>query len=478
MLPSRALLAAFVIAAAPHTGMPTVARAQPVLAVRVDIVPPPLPVYLQPVIPADGYLWAPGYWDWDPAFGYYWVPGTWVLPPRPNLLWTPGYWGWDDGAYVFHRGYWDTEVGFYGGVDYGYGYGGTGFEGGYWQGPRFFYNRSVTNITNVTITNVYTKTVVAAAASAVSYNGGSGGLAARPSPRQLVIAQQPHVQPTAAQVEQVKQARATPVLRAATNHGAPPIAATPRAAAFHSPAVTAARPSLPSATAGASPRPLPGTPLVPVATPAGGPARDQQPGQHRPSEAERIADPRLKVAPAVPGQPQPKLPGVPPQDVKSQGQAGSQHQEELKRAQEDDTQRRAQQAAEAQQRAILQHQEDLRRAQAADQQKHAQDQAAAAAQRAAAERQQAAVRQQAEAQERLKQQNAQAQQHGEELQRAQAEQQRQQAQHARQAEQQAAQRTETEQQQRRQAEQQHAAPRPEPHPEHPACGHPGEPPCH
>lgn len=112
MLPSRAFLAALVIAAAPLTGLPTVARAQPILAVRVDVVPPPLPVYLQPVIPADGYLWAPGYWDWDPAFGYYWVPGTWVLPPRPNLLWTPGYWGWDDGAYVFHRGYWDTEVGF------------------------------------------------------------------------------------------------------------------------------------------------------------------------------------------------------------------------------------------------------------------------------------------------------------------------------------------------------------------------------
>ena len=101
-------------------------------AIAVDIAPPPLPVYDQPPIPAPGYIWTPGYWTWDDDTGYYWVPGTWVLPPEPALLWTPGYWGWNDGVYAFHEGYWGPEVGFYGGVSYGFGYTGEGYEGGYW----------------------------------------------------------------------------------------------------------------------------------------------------------------------------------------------------------------------------------------------------------------------------------------------------------------------------------------------------------
>ncbi len=29
--------------------------------VSVGIAPPPIPVYAQPVIPGDGYIWTPGY---------------------------------------------------------------------------------------------------------------------------------------------------------------------------------------------------------------------------------------------------------------------------------------------------------------------------------------------------------------------------------------------------------------------------------
>ena len=136
------------------------ARAQIAIGISIDVAPPPLPVYDQPPIPEAGYIWTPGYWAWDDDTGYYWVPGTWVLPPEPALLWTPGYWGWNDGVYAFHEGYWGPEVGFYGGVSYGYGYGGVGYEGGYWRGGAFFYNRSVNNFSNVQITNVYNKTVV------------------------------------------------------------------------------------------------------------------------------------------------------------------------------------------------------------------------------------------------------------------------------------------------------------------------------
>src|SRR5258708_4258471 len=112
--------------------------------ISVTFAPPALPVYAQPVCPGDGYIWTPGYWAYG-LDGYYWVPGTWVLAPRRGYLWTPGYWGWAGGLYLWHSGYWGLYVGFYGGVNYGFGYTGLGYHGGYWNGERFYYNRSVTN---------------------------------------------------------------------------------------------------------------------------------------------------------------------------------------------------------------------------------------------------------------------------------------------------------------------------------------------
>jgi hypothetical protein len=127
--------------------LPVMSMAQGGINISVNSAPPELPVYEQPPIPAVGYLWTPGYWAWgDDIQDYYWVPGTWVLVPQPGFLWTPGYWGSNGGAFVWNQGYWGTQVGFYGGVNYGYGYGGSGFEGGYWQGGQMFYNRSVVNV--------------------------------------------------------------------------------------------------------------------------------------------------------------------------------------------------------------------------------------------------------------------------------------------------------------------------------------------
>ena len=77
---------------------------------------------------------------------FFWVPGTWVQPPQPELLWTPPYWSQVDGGYAFHGGYWAAEVGFYGGIDYGYGYAGDGYQGGRWENGVFFYNRAVNNL--------------------------------------------------------------------------------------------------------------------------------------------------------------------------------------------------------------------------------------------------------------------------------------------------------------------------------------------
>src|ERR1700752_3690639 len=98
------------------------------VSVSVTIAPPPLPVYVQPVCPGEGYIWTPGYWAYDEDAGYYWVPGTWVLAPRVGYLWTPGYWGWERGGYLWHVGYWGPHVGFYGGGNYGFGFGGFCFQ--------------------------------------------------------------------------------------------------------------------------------------------------------------------------------------------------------------------------------------------------------------------------------------------------------------------------------------------------------------
>src|SRR5580704_15635965 len=112
--------------------LPALSPAQ--VSVNVNVAPPEMPVYEQPPIPGDGYIWSPGYWYWNDDYqDYFWVPGTWVLAPEPGLLFTPGYWGSEGGAYVFHAGYWGPHVGFYGGVNYGFGYGVSGYEGGYWQ---------------------------------------------------------------------------------------------------------------------------------------------------------------------------------------------------------------------------------------------------------------------------------------------------------------------------------------------------------
>ena len=202
------------------------------LSISISLAPPALPVYEQPVIPGPGYFWTPGYWAWDPEFGdYYWVPGTWVQPPQVGVLWTPGYWGWGGNAFIWNPGYWGPHIGFYGGVNYGYGYTGSGYEGGYWNNGAFFYNRYVNNIGNVpNITNVYNRTVINnVTINNVSYNGGNGGLRAQPTAEQRAAASERHIPPTAEQKQQQHAASTNTALRASVNHGKPPIAATVQA---------------------------------------------------------------------------------------------------------------------------------------------------------------------------------------------------------------------------------------------------------
>lgn len=218
------------------------AKSSAQVAISVSFGPPALPVYEQPACPDEGYIWTPGYWSWDSDDeDYYWVPGTWVEAPEPGYLWTPPWWGWDNGAYLFHEGYWGPVVGFYGGIDYGFGYPGDGFYGGRWDHDHFYYNRSVTNVNVTVIHNVYEERVTNVHVNHVSFNGGSGGIDARPTREQEMAARERHVGPVAAQEQFARTARSNPDLRANQNHGRPPIAATPRATEFRGNGVVGAR---------------------------------------------------------------------------------------------------------------------------------------------------------------------------------------------------------------------------------------------
>jgi hypothetical protein len=218
-------------------------KANAQLVLSVGIAPPALPVYVQPEIPGPGYIWTPGYWGWDAdASDYYWVPGAWVLAPRPGLLWTPGYWGWSSGAYIWNAGYWGPTVGFYGGVCYGFGYTGVGFAGGYWSGGSFYYNRSVTNISNTTvINNVYNQQVVNNNTTNVSYNGGNGGVRAQPTSQELQAAKEQHIAPTQQQQNHQQLASQNRELRSSVNGGKPAIAAVGKAGDFSPHNVVAAK---------------------------------------------------------------------------------------------------------------------------------------------------------------------------------------------------------------------------------------------
>ncbi len=179
----------------------TTTFAQIGVGVSLRIAPPALPVYVQPPCPTPGFLWTPGYWAYGPA-GYYWVRGVWVAPPRPGLLWTPGYWGFAGGVYGWHDGYWGAHVGFYGGINYGFGYGGVGFGGGVWHGGVFRYNTAVVNVNTAVIHNTYVDRTVINNNFANNHAGfnGPGGVVARPTAQEHAAMNEPHFQPTANQI--------------------------------------------------------------------------------------------------------------------------------------------------------------------------------------------------------------------------------------------------------------------------------------
>jgi len=205
---------------APQQGQ--LAPGQYAAAGEITEPPPPLQEYEQPPIPAEGYIWTPGFWQYGRS-GYYWVPGVWVEPPSVGLLWTPGYWAFSGGYYRWNAPYWGASVGYYGGINYGYGYFGLGYEGGRWDGGRFHYNQSVNNFGGRRVTNYYNAPIQHRGdGGRTSFNGGNGGVRAQPSPGQTGPGPDQRRPPTAAQSQHFNSAQGNTGFQPRSNPGGAP----------------------------------------------------------------------------------------------------------------------------------------------------------------------------------------------------------------------------------------------------------------
>jgi hypothetical protein len=211
------LLLTFAVALIPATS-----RAEVVIS--VGFAPPPLLVYDQPPCPDQGLIWMPGYWAYGPD-GYYWVPGAWVPAPFEGALWTPGYWGWSDGMYYWHPGYWGRHVGYYGGINYGFGYFGIGFVGGRWNGGFFEYNTAVWRVNREYIHRTYEDRDwdrhYVDRDRHIAFSGGPGGIRHDPDREERTYMHEQHYQRTAFQTQHIEQARQDHNAYYNVNHGRP-----------------------------------------------------------------------------------------------------------------------------------------------------------------------------------------------------------------------------------------------------------------
>jgi hypothetical protein len=141
-------------------------------------------------------------------------------------LWTPPYWGWSGGLFVFHGGYWGPHVGYYGGVNYGFGYMGIGFAGGAWHGHEFAYNTAVVNVNRTVIHNTYIDRTIVRNNTIVNdrhvaFSGGPGGIDHRPTPQENSFAHEQHMAPTSFQTQHEGAARTNTNAYASHNGGHP-----------------------------------------------------------------------------------------------------------------------------------------------------------------------------------------------------------------------------------------------------------------
>ena len=83
-------------------GLAMTASAEEVI---VRVAPPHAIVERRGPAPGAGYVWIPGYHNWDGS-RHVWVAGRWEQPPRPHARWEAHHWVRRHGGYVLVEGHW------------------------------------------------------------------------------------------------------------------------------------------------------------------------------------------------------------------------------------------------------------------------------------------------------------------------------------------------------------------------------------
>lgn len=86
---------------------PALASAQ---GFEVTIAPPALRTEVQPPQPGPGFVWTPGYWNWNGA-QHVWVNGQWAMPQQPGATYVPPRWERGRRGYRFEPGRWNAPRG-------------------------------------------------------------------------------------------------------------------------------------------------------------------------------------------------------------------------------------------------------------------------------------------------------------------------------------------------------------------------------
>jgi hypothetical protein len=127
-------------------------------------------------------------------------------------------------------------VGFYGGINYGFGYIGVGYFGGYWRGHDFYYNRYVNHVPGGWGGRVYERPVIynnvrygMQPTVRISFNGGRGGIDVRPRPFEVAAMRERHEGPLPAQMQLHNSAMQNRAQFYNQNHGRPAEFAAARA---------------------------------------------------------------------------------------------------------------------------------------------------------------------------------------------------------------------------------------------------------
>jgi hypothetical protein len=97
----RGLLLGLVIAAS-AVAAPTIASAG--VFIDIDVAPPPVRVEVVPP-PREGFVWAPGFWEWRDG-RHVWVPGRW-MGERRGYHWVPDRWEPRGPHWHHERGHWE-----------------------------------------------------------------------------------------------------------------------------------------------------------------------------------------------------------------------------------------------------------------------------------------------------------------------------------------------------------------------------------